>query len=297
MILENVDRLLKSPAKQRGRDFAVMLKTLDDLGYIVQWRMINAGEYGMPQRRRRLFIFASSKNTKYAKKIIKLNDKETYLMNDGFFNDIFPINKDNIIIEKKSIEDFQDAVDVSDNYKSGKFLTSGLFINNNIINFDVVEKSDKDLFTLGEVVKKAQKYQQTDLSEYLISDESLVKWQYLKGLKRIPRIRPDGTEYFYSEGAMSFPDSLDLPSRTMLTSESSLNRSSHIVFDEYLQGKRKITEIEAELLQMFPPNWTNTGMTGRQRYFMMGNALVTGIVSKFEGKLRKIILDDEIESN
>lgn len=297
MILENVDRLLKSPAKQRGRDFAVMLKTLDDLGYIVQWRMINAGEYGMPQRRRRLFIFASSKNTKYAKKIIKLNDKETYLMEDGFFNDIFPINKDNIIIEKKSIEDFQDAVDVSDNYKSGKFLTSGLFINNNIINFDVVEKSDKDLFTLGEVVKKAQKYQQTDLSEYLISDESLVKWQYLKGLKRIPRIRPDGTEYFYSEGAMSFPDSLDLPSRTMLTSESSLNRSSHIVFDEYLQGKRKITEIEAELLQMFPPNWTNTGMTGRQRYFMMGNALVTGIVSKFEGKLRKIILDDEIESN
>lgn len=100
MLLENVDRLLKSPAKQRGRDFAVMLKTLDELGYIVQWRIINAGEYGMPQRRRRVFIFATSKETKYAKEIINLVDKETYLKENGFFNDVFPIATEDIVIEK-----------------------------------------------------------------------------------------------------------------------------------------------------------------------------------------------------
>lgn len=295
MILENVDRLLKSPANQRGRDFAVMLKTLDDLGYIVQWRMINAGEYGMPQRRRRIFIFASLKDTKYAQKIIKLIDKETYLKEDGFFNDIFPIESENIAIEKKSMEEFKDAVDISDNYKDGKFLTTGLFIDNEIINFDVVEKSEEKLFTLGKLIESAKKYQGTNLEEYVIEGESLKKWKYLKGSKRIERVSKSGHKYIFSEGKMSFPDSLNVPSRTMLTSESSINRSSHIVYDKYLDKNRKITEVEAELLQMFPPNWTNTGMTGRQRYFMMGNALVTGVVSKFEGKLKKIIIEDAVE--
>jgi DNA (cytosine-5)-methyltransferase 1 len=45
LLLENVDRLLKSPSKQRGRDFAIILKSLDDLGYAVEWRVINAAEY------------------------------------------------------------------------------------------------------------------------------------------------------------------------------------------------------------------------------------------------------------
>ena len=289
MLLENVDRLLKSPAKQRGRDFAVMLKTLDDLGYMVQWRMINAGEYGMPQRRRRVFIFASLKNTQYGKHIMSLADKETYLKEDGFFNDVFPIETEDIVVEEKSIASFKDAADVSDNYDGGKFLTAGLFVNNEIINFNVAEKSATELFTLGQVIEIATKFQGTELEEYEIVGEALEKWEYLKGAKRIPRIRPDGTEYFYSEGSMSCPDSLELPGRTMLTSESSVNRSSHIVYDKNLDRNRKITEIEAELLQMFPVNWTNTGMTKRQRYFMMGNALVTGIVARLEPKLKKII--------
>ena len=59
LLLENVDRLLKSPASQRGRDFAIILSSLNELGYAVEWRVINASEYGMPQRRRRIFIFAT----------------------------------------------------------------------------------------------------------------------------------------------------------------------------------------------------------------------------------------------
>lgn len=292
ILLENVDRLLKSPANQRGRDFAVMLKTLEGLGYIVQWRMINAGEYGMPQRRRRVFIFASLKDTKYAQEIIKIKDKEKYLKEDGFFNDIFPVETENVVIEEKSIEEFKDAVDISDNYKGGKFLTTGLFINGEIINFDVLEKSKEKICTLGEVIIKAGKYQELNLEEYVIEGKELEKWRYLKDSKRIERTSKSGHKYIFSEGSMSFPDSLDLPSRTMLTSESSVNRSTHIVYDEQLEKKRKITEIEAELLQMFPPNWTNTGMTRRQRYFMMGNALVTGVISRLEGKLKNIIRMD-----
>ena len=57
LILENVDRLLKSPSKQRGRDFAIMLASFNELGYSVEWRVINAAEYGRSQRRRRVFFF------------------------------------------------------------------------------------------------------------------------------------------------------------------------------------------------------------------------------------------------
>ena len=56
VFLENVDRLLKSPATQRGRDFAIILACLSDLGYQVEWRVVNAADYGFPQRRRRVFI-------------------------------------------------------------------------------------------------------------------------------------------------------------------------------------------------------------------------------------------------
>ena len=292
VLLENVDRLLKSPAKQRGRDFAVMLKTFEELGYIVQWRMINAGEYGMPQRRRRIFIFASLKNTKYSKKISENKEKEKHLEKDAFFNSLFPIRIKGGIIEKKSLSHYKDVLEVSNNYNEGKFLASGIFVDGEIINCDITEKYRGNIYSLGKIVKEARKYQKEDLVNYIISDESLVQWEYLKGNKKVPRKRPDGSDYFYAEGSMNFPDSLEIPSRTMLTSESTLNRSTHVVYDSSIDKMRKITEVEAELLQMFPANWTDTGMTSRQRYFMMGNALVTGVINKLEKKLKKIIQEE-----
>lgn len=287
ILLENVDRLLKSPAKSRGRDFAIMLKTLDELGYIVQWRMINAGDYGMPQRRRRVFILAVKKDTKYGIEIENIKDIETYLITNGFFNKVFPVeNPDKI--EYKSLDIYKNIADISDNYIDGKFLTSGIFINNKVVNFDATPIIE-DFYTLGDIMRESSQYQALELDEYIISDEMLEKWEYLKGSKKIARKKSDGFEYFYSEGKMSFPDSLDLPARTMLTSESTVNRSSHIVIDYKTDKIRTITEIEAEALQMFPYDWTNTGMSKRQRYFMMGNALVTGIISRLEPKLREII--------
>src|SRR6185436_11149332 len=85
LLLENVDRLLKSPVKQRGRDFAVMLKSLSDLGYIVEWRVINAADYGMPQRRRRVFIFGYRKGTKLYNEFKEKRQNAKYLLKDGLF--------------------------------------------------------------------------------------------------------------------------------------------------------------------------------------------------------------------
>lgn len=64
LILENVDRLINSPASQRGRDFAIMLSSLSDLGYAIEWRVVNAAEFGLPQKRKRVFIVGYLKGTK-----------------------------------------------------------------------------------------------------------------------------------------------------------------------------------------------------------------------------------------
>lgn len=109
-----------------------------------------------------------------------------------------------------------------------------------------------------------------------------------KRLKKIERKSSTGHTYMYSEGSMAFPENLEEPARTMLTSEGTTNRSSHIIFDEKIQEYRTLTPIECELIQMFPVNWTNT-MPTRNRYFMMGNALVTGIISRIEPVLKEII--------
>lgn len=293
ILLENVDRLLKSPAKQRGRDFAIMLKTLNELGYIVQWRVINAGEYSMPQRRRRIFIFASKKSLEYSNKLICMNEKEisNYLINDGFFNDIYKVEKDDIKIRKINLNEYSDILDVSDNYNSGKFETSGICLDGIVFDFRVQENSTK-LYPLKNILNISKLYNPKDLSKYTLDGDKLKKWEYLKGSKRIPRVSSNGNKYIYSEGKMNFPEDLEMPARTMLTSEGTDNRSSHAIYDKDIDKIRKITEVEAELIQMFPPNWTDTGMTSRQRYFMMGNALVTGIISKLENKLKTIILNE-----
>ena len=285
VLLENVDRLLKSPASKRGRDFAVMLKTLDDLGYNLIWRVINAANYGMPQKRRRVFIFAFKKDTEYSKKLEKQDLTE--IVKTNFINKLFPIN----IEEKKKkmidLREYKDIADVSDNFKEGKFFETGAMINQEILCSEL-DSIEEDSYPLSKILLESNYYNGADLSDYVVEDESLEKWKYLKGSKKIKRVNKQGHEYYYSEGSMSFPEDINSPARTMLTSEGTVNRSSHIIFDENIGKYRIITEVEAELIQMFPPNWTNT-MPKRRRYFMMGNALVTGIINRMEKDLREII--------
>ena len=103
------------------------------------------------------------------------------------------------------------------------------------------------------------------------------------------RSKSNGFTYTYSEGEMSFPDSLDKPSRTLLTSEGTISRTSHFILDPNTNKLRTITPIEAERLQGFPDNWTNTDMSDRMRYFCMGNALVVPMITRMAQVLDKII--------
>ncbi len=286
VLLENVDRLLKSPSKQRGRDFGIILACLNNLDYSVEWRIINAADYGFPQRRRRVFIFAFKNNTKFGSQI-KKEDLKEWLHKTGFFQSEFPVLEEHNVKKESTLCEFsyKDLVEVSDNF-SFKFLNSGVMNKGKIYTAETLPKYDGRITILDEVLEK-----EVDSRFYLNSE--LKDWEYMKGSKRIERVSKTGHKYVFSEGAIAFPDPIDKPARTMLTSEASKNRSTHIIKDPYTNRLRKLTPIECERLNGFPDNWTNTGMSERFRYFCMGNALVVGLVEKMGIKLNDIFQKED----
>ncbi|RIN30145.1 DNA (cytosine-5-)-methyltransferase [Staphylococcus succinus] len=276
LLLENVDRLLKSPSSQRGRDFAVMLSTLNELGYNVEWRVINAADYGNAQRRRRVFIFGYKQDLDYSNAMNK-EKLEDIVFKNGMFAQGFPIenepNKNRIT--QTTIP--SDIVEVSDNFKF-QFYNSGVMRNGEVLTIDTIPKYEAPL-TLKDIIEE-----NVDES-YLLTADQIEKFRYLRGPKKIKRTTKDGHEYYFSEGGMSESDSLDLPARTMLTSEASVNRSTHFLNINNIY--RTLTPIEAERLNGFPDNWTDT-MADRMRYFCMGNALVVPIITRIGNQIEKI---------
>ena len=280
-IFENVDRLLKSPAKQRGRDFGVILACLAKEGYSVEWRVVNAAQYGAAQRRRRTFIFAYRNDTIYGQKMADIS-ADMIIKNGGLMAKAFPIQNIGQITETVV---GGDIVDVSDNFAFA-FETAGYMCKGRIYTAKVTEQEEEPI-TLGKIL-------QTTVDDKLyITNEKMPKWTYLKGAKKIPRKSADGHEYVFSEGPVAFPDPWDRPGRTMLTSESTLNRSTHVVSDPGTGRLRLLTPVEAERLQGFDDEWTNTGMPDRMRYFCMGNALVVPMITRMGRVLDTIIAEEK----
>ncbi|MFL2098306.1 DNA (cytosine-5-)-methyltransferase [Marinilactibacillus psychrotolerans] len=304
LILENVDRLLKAPSKQRGRDFAIMLASFNELGYSVEWRVINAAEYGRSQRRRRVFFFVYRNDTEFAKKIDTnfeahashtLFDEtlyDDYIFNKGLFARQFPILDTPVKSRRAYYNLPDDIVEISDGF-SGKVWNTGIMRHGRYFTIDTKPTMEEQPITLGEIIQPenevAERY-------YLTDKDRLEKFEYLRGAKKIERTTSEGHTYTFAEGGMSPYDNLELPGRTMLTSEGSVNRSTHLL---KIDGRyRLLTPIEAERLQDFPDDWTKykktlTGevaeVTDRMRMFFMGNALVTEIVKRIGDELQKSI--------
>lgn len=288
LMLENVDRLLNSPAKQRGRDFAIIISSLLSLGYAVEWRIINAAEYGMPQKRRRTYIVAYRNNTPVFDELSMLTNKEAWLTEKGIMAKAFSCKpKDGKAMLFNIGEDIE-KVSTCFN-KGGKispFRNTGMMCNGQVYTIDTIPVYTGHHITLGEIlVNEAQVPE-----EFFISDEDLPKWEYQKGSKSLKRInKATGFEYNYSEGAMAFPDYLDRASRTIITGEGGAgpSRFKHII-KTYSGRYRRLIPIELERLNMFPDNHT-FGASDLRRAFLMGNALVTGIVERIGVVLKDYI--------
>ena len=315
VFLENVDRLLKSPTNMRGRDFAVILSTLNDLDYTVEWKVINAADYGMPQRRKRVYILAYHKPKHI--QATKIND---WLEKDGVLAKSFPSTNSGNKIEFKLDSDIKK---ISDHFNKGKFLNSGIMHKNLVIMTDFKAKCSESKYseysknyrTLGDILIKDKidssffidakkslknpihKIMQPgfEVDKRLIVNNNVVeirteleKWIYLKGRKAEERTTSKG-KFFYKEGPLSLTDSLEKPSRTIITSEggATASRFKHLI---EIDGKyRRLHPIELERLNMFPDNHTNFDkINENKRAFFMGNALVVGVIEKIGRNLLKI---------
>lgn len=281
VLLENVDRLIRSPAKQPGRDFSIILRCLYEKGYAVEWRVINAAEYGYAQRRRRTFIIAYHDQTEIFRNFAEvvcvqgLKSMHKHIMENGILAKAFPVQSHSRSYVENWIDELEyaDISTVSRNQRVYLY-NAGVMMNGRIYSVDVtpqrIEATPlKDMLETGPVDE-----------HYFLRTEDMPRWTYSKGAKREKRQRRDGSQYCFSEGSVQFPESLDKPSRTMLTSESQVGRTSHVVRDLMTGRLRVLTPIECERLNGFPDDWTNTGMPERIRYFCMGNALVVPLVKR-----------------
>lgn len=324
ILLENVDRLLKSPAKQRGRDFGIILSCLNEQGYTVEWRVINAAEYGWQQRRRRTFIFAYKNNTVFGNSIHGIflqqnNGTEAALkiiLDSGFFADQFkvmPISAENFSCGQLPNE----IGDVSAHFQFN-FENAGIMINGTIYTVKTSPLYNGQYLTLKDILENSdvdEKYFIPDSRLYYNSSKdthsneiearlpltSRHTWQYIKGAKKYLRQTANGHQYVYSEGAIPMIDASDKPARTMLTSEGSFNRSTHLVVDKNSGRIRLLTAEETERIQGFATEHTKYSCTPdnqvievplNKRRFMMGNALVVNLVSMMEVTLSKIFANE-----
>lgn len=290
LFLENVDRLLISPSVQRGRDFAIILQSLNELGYAVEWRVINAADFGMPQRRRRVFILAYFQGTSIYESIKKVNPSD-WILEDGILAEAFPVSSHYSLFPTE-FELKGDIVSISKNFNKngtiGLFENTGIMINGLVTTLKTQPNYDghftilKDLIQNGEVT-----------SEFYINENELDKWIYLKGPKKEMRKNSQGFEYHYSEGGMIFPDPLDKPSRTIITGEGgkSPSRFKHVI--QTPKGYRRLSPVELERLNMFPDDHTKLeGVSDTKRAFFMGNALVVGVIERIGIALNQKITNE-----
>ncbi len=328
VLLENVDRLIKSPAKQRGRDFGIILACFRDEDYTVEWRVINAADYGFQQRRRRTFIFAYKNDTCYAK---KLKDSIRYaaefsegslkksatelLAQDGFFAKSFPVM--GIDPGKVKIKRLPEGLgDLSDHFNFN-FENTGVMIDGTIYTARTNPVYSGPQITLGDIMETEDVPEEFFIPEEKLyytdpdvtrSDESVDRlpkesrqtWQYLKGGKKLSRTAANGHEYVFSEGPISMIDAYDKPARTMLTSEGNFSRTTHIVKDKKNGRIRLLTPTETERIQGFPTDHTKYCLSNgkviempvKKRRFMMGNALVVNLIEQMEKQISEIF-DEE----
>ncbi|WP_248724499.1 DNA (cytosine-5-)-methyltransferase [Seonamhaeicola sp. ML3] len=323
ILLENVDRLLKSPVNKRGRDFAILLATLSDLGYDVEWKVINAADYGMPQRRRRVFIFGAHKASG-----LTIEEGVDWISQNSVLGKSFPSQ---IKGDRKAFELKGSAVEISNDFVHGKFYNCGSMVGRNILTFDYTPKPDNNinysdfgslkdvLIDHGKVgdeffvdskkvlktpIIKEQKpsislsYLQMNSRDEAVLLTELDKWKYLKGRKAEKRVSSKGA-FYYTEGPLSLSDDINLPSRTIITSEggSGASRFKHLVELEKDVLYRRLTPLELERLNMFPDNHTkHERVTDAKRAFFMGNALVVGIVERIGVVLSKCIKESQDKS-
>jgi DNA (cytosine-5)-methyltransferase 1 len=248
--------------------------------------VVNAAEYGFPQRRIRVFIVAQRVDTNGLHEDF---EPAALLERTGVLAQALPICPIQELLRTVDVSAEPDVLTSEFNVGGGKspFASAGVCLNGVAYTAKIDALQAKEKLTLGDALQADSEIP----DEYWIDSSRLPEWEYLKGAKTIERThKGSGATYNYAEGKMAFPDLLSNPSRTILTGEggTSPSRFKHIIKVD--GGYRRLTPVELERLNGFPDDWTKFDSNGNQisdvrRAFFMGNALVIGLVERVGAEL------------
>jgi DNA (cytosine-5)-methyltransferase 1 len=248
--------------------------------------MTNAADYGFPQRRRRVFLVAHHVGDEPEP---AWGGPAAWLYRDGALARGLGIEEPaDALVDGPELKLEGDLAELTARFGVGNLMTpfreAGVMWDRQVWTRLVTPQHRGRKHLLSDVLQPIDEVPPA----FFIPEEQVPRWEYLKGPKDIPRVAKNGHAYLYSEGGIAFPDPLDRPSRTILTGEGGVtpSRFKHVIETE--DGRlRRLTPVELERLNGFPDGWTDTGMTDGRRAFMMGNALVVGLVGRVAEQLAR----------
>lgn len=284
VLLENVDRLINSPANNRGRDFAVILKGFQELGYAVEWRVVNAAEYGFPQKRRRIFILAYKLKTVPGKALKSAADEPaSVLVSKGVLARSLPCASEELIPELYDLNKFTTDVDVKDRYaeESSPFLSAGFMLNGEVhtLQVDSVMKG-RPTFLRDLLVKPGAQFYPLSASKFSIPAEDAGYWAYAKGRKNEPRRKQVALLAFLKsqlkgEGAVTKAELTEAAKK--LPGQLALDHETAVAFE----GREAKVRLAREEL-----NFKVASLMGKK-----ANPLRPNLISRSDVK---VVLDDEV---
>ena len=267
-ILENVKGLL---SHNKGKTFETILGILSDLGYIVEWELLNSKNYGVPQSRERVYIVGHLRGQSRPK---------VFSFREG--NGVSKTSR-----KKERKRSSQISSTITSNYKRGTHAMGEQYI---------LEPKE-----LTKNLGQGQRVYSTNgasVSIKALGGGQGGKTGLYKIVKRNGRVKKDQqnastlTGGARGDGNHSYTDWIVQPTITPSRKNKSQNgrrfkdneepmftltqNDVHGVMLNETQIRR-LTPIECERLQGFPDNWTE-GLSDTQRYKCMGNAVTTNVV-------------------
>ncbi|MDQ6961813.1 MAG: DNA cytosine methyltransferase [Mariprofundaceae bacterium] len=243
-ILENVKRLL---SMEKGAHFARILKSLSDLGYLVEWRLLNAVHFGLPQNRERIVIIGH-RNSPF----------NAYLCSNADFNTLSCKTNSSIshVTQWKKIK-----------HHRSKFLNWGMAFQGRFCHADVLSFSEKQADTRLHSILEA-----TPDSRFFFTKDTLKRIQNSDVVNKFY----NGVEILYNQkggarmGYSIFGTAGVAPTLTCTTSR---HYERYRIHNEY----RRLTNIEYARIQGFPDLHCQS-VSIYDQYPLYGNAVPPALV-------------------
>ena len=277
LLLENVKGLL---SHDEGRTFKTILSALDELGYELQWQVLNSKNFGVPQNRERVFIVGNLGGTPRPKVFPFGENSEADIVLPTLTARYWGAQANGGYIGEKQKESDLKYIGAIMSEKNKKRLEDGKLLSRNFPQGQRVYGVDGVSSTLasqaGGLGGKTGLY--------------AVSRQPLKFLQRNQK-NIEGDYAFTVDASQTSGVRIEpyIQNPKMMNFKKDFENSVAITATSYkeppvVSGIRRLTPLECERLQGFPDGWT-LGISDTQRYKCLGNAVTVNVIRAIAGKL------------